>query len=120
MRPLARSSTRSAPLEARARRVVGWLAVDEELRSLGVKIGGGGSGGVSLFADDKKQADFNVGFAELVCCGDLRGDDALGVAGAAAIKIQVVFGAAEEGRDGVHVGGKDDIGGDARERGCRR
>ncbi len=45
--------------------------------------------------------------------GDLGGDDALGVAGAAAIEELVVFVVGNVGRDGVHVGGEDDVGGDA-------
>ncbi len=86
MRPLARSSTRRAPLEARARRVVGGFAVDEETLSLWGFVGFDGTGGVALFTDDEEEADFDAGFAKMLGGGDLGGNDALGVAGAAAIE----------------------------------
>jgi hypothetical protein len=45
--------------------------------------------------------------------GNLGGHDALGVAHAAPVEEVVVFAQRDEGRDGVHVGGKDDVGGRA-------
>ena len=76
-----------------------------------------GSGGVALFADDEEEADLDAGFAQAVCRGYLGGDDSFGVAGAAAVEVEVVFGTAEVGRNGVHVGGEDDVGRDAGYRG---
>ncbi len=108
--------------------VVGGLAVDEEARAAWALVGDDGAGGVALLADDEEQADLDAGVAQAISGGDLRGDDALGVAGAAAVEVLVVFAAAEEGRHGVHVGGENDIGRDAGKRGvdvealvrCRR
>ena len=97
--------------------VVGGLAVDEELRSFGRLVGDDGSGGVAFLADEKEQTDLDACLAESVCGRYLRGDDALCVAGAAAVEELVVFARAEERRHGVHVGRKHDIRGDAGERG---
>jgi hypothetical protein len=98
--------------------VVGGFSVDEEARAAGILVGDGGSGGVTFFSDDEEEGDLEVGVAEFFCGGNLGGDDALGVAGAAAIEEVGVFAAgAKEGWDGVHVGGEDDVWGDAGESG---
>jgi hypothetical protein len=98
--------------------VVGGFAVDDELRAFGGGVGEEGAGGVALFADDVEEGDALAGGDELFGGGDLGGDDSLGVAGAAAVEEVGVFAAgAEEGWDGVHVRGEDEVGGDAGERG---
>jgi hypothetical protein len=76
----------------------------------GVLVGDLGTGGVALLADDEEQADLDLRRAKFFGGGDLGGDDALGVAGAAAVEeVGVLAAGAEEGRDGVHVGGEDDV-----------
>ena len=54
-------------------------------------VGDVGARGVALLADDEEQADLDAGVAQAIRCGDLRGDDALGVAGAAAVDVLVVL-----------------------------
>lgn len=95
--------------------VIGGFAVDEKAGAFGVEVGYGGTGRVALFADDEKEADLDVGVAEAVGGGDLGGDDPFGIAGSAAVKELIVFAEAEEGRDGVHMGGENYIGCDAGE-----
>src|SRR5437763_1137306 len=38
--------------------------------------------------------------------GDLRDDDALGIAGTASVDVVFIFGGAEPGRDDIHVSGE--------------
>ena len=81
-------------------------------------VGDEGSGRVTLFAYDIEKGDALAGGAKFFGGSDLGGDDSLGVAGAAAVEEVGVFAAgAEEGRNGVHVGGEDEVGRDAGERG---
>ena len=69
----------------------------------------------ALLAYDEEEANLDAGFAEAVGGGYLGGDDAFGVAGAAAVEVEVVFSGTEKWRHGVHVGGEDDVGRDAGE-----
>ena len=62
-----------------------------------------------LFADDEQQADPPfAGGAEPFGGRDLRRENALGVAGAAAVQPAVAHGAREKRRDAVEVRGEDD------------
>jgi hypothetical protein len=97
MRPWARSSTRSAPFGGEGEAVVGGLAVDEEARAARVAVGDLRTGGVALLADDEEQAHLHARVAQALGRGDLRGDDAFGVAGAAAVEELVVLGAGKNG-----------------------
>ena len=73
--------------------IVGRFAVDEKAAALGIFVGEPRPGGVALLADDEEQADLSALVAQAHGGGDLRGDDALGVATAAAVDELVVFAA---------------------------
>ena len=65
------------------------------------------AGAVALLADDKQQAEIADSRAEqAIRRADHRRDDALGVRRAASPDEFGVFAGREEGRHGVHVGGK--------------
>ena len=68
-----------------------------------------GAGAVALFADDEEQAEVALaGLEESFGGEDHGGDDAFGVAGAAAPDEFVILAGREEGRHGIHVGGERD------------
>ena len=74
-------------------------------------VGEFSSGGVALFADDEEETGLHAEFAQAQGGGDLRGDDAFCVAGAAAVNELIVLAGGDERRDGIDVGGEDDVGG---------
>jgi hypothetical protein len=62
---------------------------------------------VAFFTNHEEQAEVPYSIAEQAFGGnDHTGDDAFGVAGAAAPDEFVVFARGDEGRDRIHVGGK--------------
>ena len=89
--------------------IVGGFAVDEEAAAFGRIVGDLGSGGVALFAGDKEQAHGIPSARKRFGGGDLGGDDPLGVADAAAVEEVGVFAEGEEGRNGIHMGGKNQV-----------
>lgn len=97
--------------------IVSRFAVDEEAAAFGGEIGDLGAGGVALFAGDEEEADGQARGAEGLSGGYLGGDDALGIADAAAVEELGVFAKGDVGGDGVHVGGEDKVWGLARDAG---
>jgi hypothetical protein len=97
--------------------VVGGFAVDEEAGSVGPGldefVGNLSAGRVALFTDDEEESDGDSLLSQLLGGGDLRGDDAFGVAGAAAVEVGCVLATrTEEGWDSVHVRRQDYFGRD--------
>ncbi len=62
---------------------------------------------VAFFSGDEEQANVNSLLAQSFSSGDLRGDDAFGVAGASAEDARGVFRRRNEGRNRVHVRGEN-------------
>ena len=87
------------------------LAIDEEPRTAWSGSGGFGANAVALLADDKQQRKVaRAAVQQRFGGGDHRGDDALGVARAAAVDMRGVFAGGKERRDRVHVRRKRDDG----------
>lgn len=72
-----------------------------------VLVGDSRAQAVALLTHDEEKSNINSFAAETLRGGDLGGDDAFGVAGAAAVDASGVLGRWDEGRDGVHVRGED-------------
>ncbi len=90
--------------------IFGGLAVDDVARAARIPGGLVGAGAVALFADDEEQAEIPLAGIEQRLDGlDHGGDDALGIAGAAAPDGLAVFAEGEEGRHGIDVGGERDV-----------
>ncbi len=54
--------------------------------------------------------------AQGLCGRNLRGDDALGIADAAAVHIVSIFAERDVGRNGIKMSGEDEVGGFAGDR----
>ena len=89
--------------------VVGRLAVDEEAAAFGIVVGDLGSSGVTLFSRDEEKTDAEAFGAEDLGGCYLGGGDAFGVTDAAAVEVFFVFTVGDVRRDGVDVGGEDEI-----------
>src|SRR5258708_38990532 len=91
--------------------IFGGFTVDEETRAAGRSGGGHGANAAALFADDKEKCEITRATGEKrFSGGDHGGDDALGVAGAAAGNVGPIFARGEEGGNGVHVSREGDVG----------
>src|ERR1700730_3866018 len=91
--------------------VFGGFTVDEETRASGRSGGGDGTDAAALFTNNKEEREIARATGEKRFGGqDHRGNDALGIAGAAAVDVWGVFARGEKRRDGVHVRGEGDIG----------
>jgi len=89
--------------------ILGRFAVDQKADSLGrVIIRNFRPEAIAFFSDYEKKSNVNAFALQAFGGGDLRGDDALGVARSAAIDAGGILRGRNEGRDGVHVGGEDD------------
>ncbi len=89
--------------------VVGRLAVDEEAAAPGHHVGNLGPGRVALLATDKQHANSVSHYPQKFGGGQLRGQNAFGVAYPAAIQKVFVLAELNVGRHGVHVRGKHHI-----------
>ena len=92
---------------------IGRFAVDQVSAAAGTRVEGRALGAFAspLLADNEQHADARLALVpQDVGRGDLRGQDPLGVARAAAIDAPVFHTAREERRHAVEVGGKDDGG----------
>src|SRR5439155_8769491 len=94
--------------------IIRGLAVDEEFASAAVQlarhlIGGFGALAVAFLADEKKQTYCRARLAQALGGDDLRGDDALGIAGAASVDVVLIFGGGEPGRDDIHVSRENEL-----------
>src|SRR5205085_10129856 len=92
--------------------VIGGLAVDEKFAGAAMQLARHfvsrfGALTIALLADEKQQADGRAVFSQALGSGNLRGDDALGIAGAASVDVVLIFGGAEPGRDDIHVSGEN-------------
>ena len=97
-------------MEPRARLVFGGLAVDDVSRAARIfgRVIGADAG--TLFADDEEQAEIALAGLEQRFGGlDHASDDALDVAGAAAVNEFGILGRGEEGRNGIEVSGQRDV-----------
>jgi len=72
-------------------------------------IGGFGALAIALLADEKKQPDGCTLLAQALGGSDLRGDDALGIAGAASVDVVLIFRGGEPGRDDIHVSRENEL-----------
>ena len=90
--------------------VVGGLAVDEEAAALGLRLATLAPAESRSSPLHKQQPNPESRRPQRLGGGHLRGDDALGVADAAAIQKLVVLAEWDVGRNGVHVRGKHQIG----------
>ena len=90
--------------------IAGGLAVDEEAAAFGRKVGRYGAGGVALLAANKQQSNPKSHGTKCFGGRNLGGEDALGVADAAAVHKLRILAERNVGRNGVHVRGKDQIG----------
>src|SRR5579883_1547424 len=94
-------------LGAEREAVFRWFAVDQILRTARRFRGEVSPRRVALLADYEQQSEIaNAAFDQRAGRGNHRGDDALGIACAAAPDVLLVLARAEERRDGIHVGGK--------------
>ena len=89
--------------------IIGRLSVDEEAASARAEVGDFRAGGVPLLADDEEQGNLHTLIAQALGRGNLRGDDALGVAGAASVDVVFVFAGGDERRNGIGVCGEDHV-----------
>src|SRR5262249_28965215 len=83
------------------------LAVDEKARA--TRRGGGGfrADAAALFADDEEQREIaHAGGGKIFGGADHGGDNAFGIARAAAVDVRFVFAGGKEGRDGVQMRGQ--------------
>src|SRR5262245_61432958 len=95
------------PLGAEGQTIARGFAVYDVARAARLASGMVGAGRVALFADYEEQAEVAVaGFEQRLGGLDHGGDDALGVASAAAPDVSVVFTRGDEWRHRVHVGGE--------------
>ena len=109
--PRATSRTRNAPRVASAELQLGRLAVDQEARSRGDGVGGLGAVAAPLLAGHEHQADAGLARRpQPLRRRDLRGENPLGVAGAAAVQDAVLDAAGEERRHAVEVRREDHLG----------
>src|ERR1700739_2711915 len=91
--------------------IFGGFAVDEEARATRRGCCGDGTDAAALFADDEQKCEIASAACEKQFSGgDHGGDDAFGVAGAAAVDVRSVFARGEKGRNGVHVSGEGNVG----------
>src|SRR3977135_381658 len=91
--------------------IFGGFTVDEETRAAGRSGGGDGANAAALFADDEQKCEIARATGEKrFGGGDHGGDDALGVAGAAAVNVGPIFARGEEGGNWVHVSREGDVG----------
>ncbi len=96
---------------AESKLIFGGFAVDEEARAARGSSRGDGANAAALFSHNEKQREIACASREKrFGGGDHGGDDALGVAGAAAVDVGSIFARGEEGRNGVHVSGEGDVG----------
>ena len=108
------ASARNQPEpEGAARRerkpVVGRLAVDEEARTPGCQVRGARAVAAALLPDDEQQSDAVLsGSPQPIDGRDLRGQNPLRVARAAADDPSALEAAREKRRDAVEVGGQHD------------
>lgn len=87
------------------------FAVDEKTRAARRGRGSDGAGAIAFLANDKKKSEVAGALGEQSFGGmNHGGDDAFGVATAAAVDVGVVLEGREIWRDGIHVGGKSDDG----------
>ena len=98
------------PFGGQRNAIVGGFAVDEEAAALGREVGGLRAGRVALLAAHKQQPDPESRRAQRLGGGNLGGQNALGVANAAAVKKILVLAEGNVGRHSVHVRGKNQIG----------
>ncbi len=98
-------------LRAERKLIFRGLAVDEEARAARINGGDFCAGAVALFTDHEEQSDIcRAGVEQFFRGGGHRGDDAFGVARAAAPDAFGVFERGEKRWDGVHVRRKRDDG----------
>ncbi len=90
--------------------VVRGFAIDEKAAAFRRQVGNLRASGIALLTRDEEQSDLRARIAQTLHCADLRGDDALGVAGASAVDVVGVLGACDEGRHRIEVSRKDDVG----------
>ena len=94
------------PLRRDGQAVLGRLAVDQELHAARLLVRNLSTLTVALLAHQKQQANVNALGLQLLGGCDLSHDDALGVAGAAAVDAICRFRRRNERRDRIHVGGQ--------------
>ena len=86
----------------------GGLPVDEEGRAGRDRVGGRGPVAAALLTDDEQEAHAVLAARAAAPRGDLGGQGALRVAGAAAVEAAAFDPAREEGRHAVDVGREHD------------
>src|SRR5437899_1354413 len=91
--------------------IFGGFTVDEKSRTAGGSRGGESANTAALFTDDEEKREIARAAGEKRFRGrDHGSDDSLGVTGAAAVDVGIVFARGEERRNRVHVRGEGDVG----------
>src|SRR5262249_57792601 len=86
------------------------LTVDQKAIARWILIGRLGAKAVAFLAHQEQHADGYALLAKTLAGGDLGGDDSFRVACTPTIDVLAVFRRGDEGRNGIHVSGEDQVG----------
>ncbi len=109
MVPWARTSARSAPFEARARRFSVGSPLMRNRLPLGCRLASRAPAGIALLTHHEQQRGGHTGLAQPLSGGQLRSNNPFGVASAPAIEKKIVLAAGNERRHRIHMRGKHHV-----------